>query len=219
MIGIQELRPHMLEELTAQLPDYDWIGLPRRENDEYTSILYKKSVVQLRDHGTFWLSETPETQGSMSWNTEYPRICTWGEFQFLEKPETRFRLFNTHLDNISELARVNGVKTIQLYMEKLNDRNSLPHILTGDFNSFPDSVAVKFWTNNQDFIDTFIKCDEAENLRKTFHNFEGGEEGEPIDYIFVTSDIQILKTKIIRSKVDNQYPSDHYPVCSIMDIL
>lgn len=219
IIGIQELRPGMLQELASLLPEYNWVGLPRRENDEYTPIFYKKSTVQLRDCGTFWLSETPETPGSMSWKTEYPRICTWGEFQFLERPERQCRVFNTHLDNISELARINGVKVIQFYMNKLNNKNQLPQILTGDFNAYPASAAVKFWTAEQGFIDAYIKCDDEKNLRKTFHNFEGGEEGEPFDYIFVSPDIQILETKIIRSRVEEQYPSDHYPVCSRIDIM
>lgn len=47
---------------------------------------------------------------------------------------------------------------------------------------------------------------------RTFHDFEGGIDGEPIDYIFATPDVEMLRTAVDRWQRDGAYPSDHYPV-------
>jgi len=43
-------------------------------------------------------------------------------------------------------------------------------------------------------------------------------EGEPIDYIFTSPTIEIIKTNIIHETIDNQFPSDHYPVTTLVKV-
>ncbi|MCM3717727.1 endonuclease/exonuclease/phosphatase family protein [Fictibacillus phosphorivorans] len=212
IVGLQEATPRMLSQLMDELPSYSWIGKPRRKEDECSPILYQKDKVELHDSTTFWLSETPEVEGSMSWDTSFPRICTWGEFSLKAEPSTRFRIFNTHLDHISEEARIQGIRLIKDTIHSINEKQPLPTILMGDFNDTPNSEALAICEKEMRYTNAFTYINEDEKKRKTFHDFNGGIEGEPIDYIFASSDIMLSQSKIIRTKIQNRYPSDHYPV-------
>jgi endonuclease/exonuclease/phosphatase family metal-dependent hydrolase len=219
IIGTQEMLPSMIKELDGKLTDYDWFGKPRRRDDEYSAIFYRKDKFKVLNHGTFWLSETPAVEGSISWNSNFPRVCTWGEFESIENPHCKFRVFNTHLDHISEEARSKGVHVILHFINQLREKENLPIILMGDFNAFPNSHAVQFLQEDAQFINAYSKIDLDEHLRKTYHDFKGGIEGEPIDYIFTSPNIEIIKAEIIHKTVDNMYPSDHYPVTALIKVL
>ncbi|MCC2683995.1 MAG: endonuclease [Paenibacillaceae bacterium] len=90
-------------------------------------------------------------------------------------------------------------------------------ILTGDFNSYPQSDVVQFMRgqlafdeHTVDMIDAYSVIAGSPGL--TSHGFAGGEDGEPIDYIFVSPDVRVRQVAVDRRKVDEGYPSDHYPV-------
>lgn len=82
VFGTQEGKRHMLVNLEQNLVDYGWLGEDRRGagDDEYCAIFYRKELVNVVDHGQFWLSEQPDVPGSISWESDYPRICTWAIF-------------------------------------------------------------------------------------------------------------------------------------------
>jgi endonuclease/exonuclease/phosphatase family metal-dependent hydrolase len=218
IIGMQELNEKMINDIKDEIPNYQWIGKPRQKDDEYSPILYRPDIVELIDTGTFWLSETPFVEASSSWDSAYPRICTWGEFSLKESPSSRFRIFNTHLDHLSRDARNNGVRIIWEMMSHLNEKEELPIILMGDFNDSPKSDVVQFLENKIKLlnINSIMKAEEHE--RNTFHDFEGGYEGEPIDYIFTSPNIKLLEATIITTKINGLYPSDHYPLTVIVEL-
>jgi endonuclease/exonuclease/phosphatase family metal-dependent hydrolase len=218
IIGLQEAKIEMISELINELPNYHWEGEPRRKDDECTPIFFRKDLVELLETDTFWLSKTPFEEGSMSWDSSYPRICTWGEFSFKEEPNNRFRVFNTHLDHMSEDARNQGVQLIGRIINQLNKKDLLPSILMGDFNDYPNSETVIFCEKEMQFVNAYSIMAQEEYVRKTFHDFEGGDEGEPIDYIFVSKDVKLLGVEIIRTKINGLYPSDHYPLTMIAEL-
>src|SRR3712207_7586469 len=54
-------------DLEERLPGYRWIGVGRmdgKDGGEFSPILYRSTCLEPIDHGTFWLSETPEEPGS-----------------------------------------------------------------------------------------------------------------------------------------------------------
>ncbi|MGG4167833.1 hypothetical protein ABEW00_10235 [Rossellomorea vietnamensis] len=53
-----------------------------------------------------------------------------------------------------------------------------------------------------------------EPIGRTFHDFKGGTEGQPIDSIFASPEIKVLQTGVDRRKVDNA----HYPLISTLEI-
>ena len=46
--------------------------------------------------GDFWLSDTPDVAGSITWGHPHPRMVTWALFE-QRSDGRRFYLFNTHL--------------------------------------------------------------------------------------------------------------------------
>ena len=64
------------------------------------ALYYKKDRFALLAEGHFWLSETPETPGSKSWDSSLPRMVTWVKLQDRQQPSSKPILFlNTHFDH------------------------------------------------------------------------------------------------------------------------
>jgi endonuclease/exonuclease/phosphatase family metal-dependent hydrolase len=211
IIGIQEGLSYMLTDIGDRFKNYKWIGQGREigKTGELSAIFYRKDVLKIVDEGQFWLSEHPEEPGSKSWGTDYPRICTWGHFQFLSNLEKEFVLFNTHLDHISQEAREKGIRMVWDKMDTQLQKK-IPTILTGDFNATPENNVIKFLNDKEELVNAYSILEG--DIGVTFHNFLGGTEGQPIDYIFATKDFQLQNTIIDRNTIDGGFPSDHYPI-------
>ena len=83
VVGLQEALRSQIDDIRAALPQYAEIGVGRddgKTKGEYSAILYRKDRLDVDDSGTFWLSDTPETPGSITWGNTCTRICTWGRF-------------------------------------------------------------------------------------------------------------------------------------------
>jgi endonuclease/exonuclease/phosphatase family metal-dependent hydrolase len=100
----------------------------------------------------------------------------------------------------------------------------LPVVLTGDFNAEPDNPAVLRPCREREgadgaepaMINAFAAFEGAPGA--TYHGFRGGEEGEPIDYIFVSRGVRLVgPAKIVRERIGGGYPSDHYPVLAAIE--
>jgi len=209
IIGTQEGLHHMIEYISEALPGYGMIGEGREggKTGEYNAIFYRKERLKSLDNGQFWLSKTPEIPGSVDWNSGCPRICTWGEFVSQWDPATKVKVFNTHLDHASQEAREKGSKLLTSKI-KPEFEQGVPVILTGDFNAAPNNKAIQQ-----------IGAAGLEKIQtdgNTFHGFDGGEEGNTIDYIFTTGSSGT--GKVVRRQVGGKYPSDHYPVVGTVDL-
>ncbi|WBL14650.1 endonuclease/exonuclease/phosphatase family protein [Sutcliffiella sp. NC1] len=221
IVGTQEGALFMLEGLEKRLPAYRWTGKGRRGGmeDEFCAIFYRYDELEIVDEGQFWLSETPEEPGSISWNSDFPRICTWTHFR-VKKSGQEFIHYNTHLDHISQEARENGIQLIWERISKHYEEKKLPIILTGDFNSKPDNQVVQFLRGEIASSKAMLKDSysvlEGDIGRTYHHEFSGGTSGEPIDYIFTTPNVEIVKTVVDRRKIEEAFPSDHYPVVSTL---
>lgn len=141
-----------------------------------------------------------------------------------QQPDTQFRVFNLHLDHMSHRAREEGVRVVLDKIRELNRSLYAPTIVMGDFNAEPDSNPIRYM--KQAVVSESGCCladahaaskAQDESLRKTFHSFEGGRVGQPIDYIFVSQDISVKETEILTAEIDGGYPSDHYPVMTTID--
>ncbi|MCS7462106.1 endonuclease/exonuclease/phosphatase family protein [Paenibacillus doosanensis] len=222
VVGTQEGYASMLTELHGQLEDYDWVGMGRfgGREDEHCAIFYRKDRLTAEQQGHFWLSENPETAASKSWNSYFPRMCTWAVFRDRENGR-EFAVFNTHLDHYSQEARDNGVKVIWDYVAKHRAGSSAPVIVMGDMNSAPGDRPIRYLRGQTEedgpkgwLTDAYTALDGQPGL--TAHSFRGGSEGEPIDYIFVSPNAQVVRTLVERSQVDGAYPSDHYPIVAVV---
>ena len=79
VLGFQEVLARQQDDLTVALPEYDTYFVGRDDGQrkgEGSPIYFRKSRFELRDKGTFWLSETPERMAK-GWDAVLPRICSW----------------------------------------------------------------------------------------------------------------------------------------------
>src|SRR3712207_5950014 len=137
LVGLQESQRGNLETYRERLPRYAHILGPRSGNRapyDFNAILFDTERLELADSGGFWLSETPERY-SASWGTRVVRSANWARLRFSGTGRS-FLLLNTHLDHVSQLARVEGSRLIICKVPKLL-KNELPVVVTGDFNCRP----------------------------------------------------------------------------------
>jgi endonuclease/exonuclease/phosphatase family metal-dependent hydrolase len=217
--GTQEGLYGMLTDLELRLPEYGWVGEGRNggNENEFNAIFYRKDEVEVVDWGQFWLSELPEGPMEKSWGATHFRICTWALFRFRAEPGQSFLHYNTHLDHSSQHAREKGSRLLWERLAEHRMRTGLPAILTGDMNAEPDNPAIAFLRGKTEvdgarsaLRDAYEAAGEEPGL--SFHSFAGGDEGEPIDYVFASPEVRILDVRIIRDRIGGLYPSDHYPV-------
>ena len=207
IIGFQEATPWQYDYMVDCLKGFDSVIEFRDEavNTEGCPVFYRTDMYKLIDKGSFWLSETPDKM-SKGWGAACYRICS---FVILEELETekQFVVFNTHLDHVSEEARINGMN---LVLEKIAQFGSLPSIIMGDLNADENSVTYENVTKN--FLDAKY---QTENTMSgcTYQNF-GEELDHPcIDFFMISkTGITVNEYKIVQDLYDGVYPSDHFPI-------
>ncbi|WP_026690547.1 endonuclease/exonuclease/phosphatase family protein [Alteribacter aurantiacus] len=212
IMGTQEATADMISDLNERLPDYEAAGEGRRggHEDEHCAVFFNTKKINLRFHHTFWLSETPEKKGSKSWGSAYPRICTWVRMECLHTGK-QMSVYNTHLDHESQEAREKGIELL-LNKMKEDKKEGNSQILMGDFNVSGHNTVLNILNENEQLTNVHSSMGQQ---CCTFHNFEGKTAGEPIDFIFFSSDLNHQYTEIVKANENGRYPSDHYPVVSV----
>ncbi len=219
LIGLQEAEKFQIDNLISLLEDYNRVGAGRDDGKnagEFTAIFYKKDKFSEEESSTFWLSTTPDVP-SKGWDAALNRTATYIKLKS-NASGNEFYFFNTHFDHIGETARVESAKLLLNKVEII--AVDLPVVLTGDFNTVPDSDTYKIMVNgNENDFHLF----DASQLSQTPHfggisTFNGFgktmEMGRTIDYIFVNDKVGVFTHVTITITYNDKYPSDHYPVVS-----
>ncbi len=213
-VGLQECEGTWYMTLDTYLKSrYAIVGVGRltgiRYIGESTAIMYRTDKYNLVDSGTFWLSETPD-KVSVGWDAQHHRTCTWVVLESKLTGE-QYAHINTHLDHKGPQARTNGLALVLEFAESFD----MPVILTGDFNFektdplYTQLVSGKF-RDTQELAQTTMDG-------KTYHAYNGGEDGVPIDFICVNESIESVKEyRIVRDTYNGMYLSDHYPIFADM---
>jgi endonuclease/exonuclease/phosphatase family metal-dependent hydrolase len=209
IFGIQEAFHHQLLDLLGD--KFAYIGNARddfKTNGEYSAILYRKDRFKLLKGGTFGLSEKPEVPGLCSWDSACPRIATWGLFEDMKTGKS-FIYYNTHLDHISELARVNGIKLLVKHAEE--NAKGKPLVITGDFNASPNSET---YNTAASLLKDSAQISKTPHVgpQQTYNGYGKSKEVSPIDFVFVSEDFNVLSHRTDDTKFPEGFPSDHYPV-------
>lgn len=209
IIGTQELHRRQGNDIVRALPVYAWIGLDRRggHDDEHMGLFYRRDRLRLIRFGNFWLSDTPDIPGSISWGHPYPRMATWAEFETMNG-KRRFYAFNTHLPYRAEddAAREKGAALLVRKIAEI--AADVPVVITGDFNTGPESKAHAALTER--FADARLTAPARSGPDATFHNFTGRADRR-IDWIVSRG----LSARAARTITDHRGPvqtSDHFPV-------
>lgn len=211
IFGTQEVLINQLHDV-AELQDFAFLGKGRddgKEGGEHSAIFYKKDRFKVLKSGDFWLSETPEKPG-LGWDaTCCNRICSWAKFQDMNTKK-EFFFFNVHFDHQGvEARRQSGF----LMVKKIKEiAGSSPAILTGDFNSTPETEQIQ---TIQTLLNDSHEVSEQPlyGPEGTFNAFKFDAPMKTrIDYIFVSKPIKVLKYGVLTDAKEQRYPSDHQPI-------
>jgi endonuclease/exonuclease/phosphatase family metal-dependent hydrolase len=217
LFGTQELFHKQGQYIADKLPEYTWFGISRRGNnqDEHMGVFYKPSKLRLLESGNFWLSESPDTPGSMSWDVSLPRMVTWGLFEISETGR-RIYFYNTHFPHRREdaAARVECAKVIAKRMRTLPE--DLPFLMTGDFNAQVGEDVYKILV--PPLKDAWVETPRKSGPETTSSRWHGNTEGRRIDWILYRGNIKTLEAETVTHNLDGRYPSDHYPVFVTLEI-
>ncbi|MCQ8831356.1 endonuclease/exonuclease/phosphatase family protein [Streptomyces malaysiensis] len=227
---LRRARPHLLgtqEGLYGQLRDiaqdlgqrYSWIGVGRMggSRDEFMAVFYDTGRLEPLEYDHFWLSDTPNVIGSNTWGGAVVRMVTWVRFHDRHTGK-EFYALNTHLDHRSQNAREHAAALITERLDGLD--SALPRIVTGDFNVAAHGNPVyDAMLNGGTLVDTWDTAERRGPLYGTFHGFGPlTPDGDRIDWILTSPGVRTRHAAIDTFSQDTQYPSDHLPVRTVLEL-
>lgn len=216
ILGVQEALFDQIQELQERLPSYKRIGVGRDDGGikgEFSAIFFDSTRFEAVTSGTIWLSPTPSTAGSRGWDAALPRIATWVRLR--DKYTSHLvNVINTHFDHQGLQARK---QSAHLILKKLSEMQptkvAVSHSLViGDLNSIPtDDPAMIFSSVLKD--SKAISRTPHYGPMGTFNGFGKSEQDDhPIDYVFVSSDIEVVQHATLSQTWHGRFSSDHFPV-------
>ena len=204
IIGFQEATFIHYNYLTKAMPGYA-SEMAYRDDfilSEGCPIFYRTDKFELVDSGSFWLSETPEVM-SKDWGSEHYRICVYVILKELSTGN-EFAVFNTHLDHVSDEARINGIKVV---LDKISEFGDLPAILMGDLNAKDDTETMQAAYES---FDDSMKIAEVSDAAPTYHNWGNLANAKRIDYILTgKGDATVSEYHVLDNCHNGIYSSDH----------
>lgn len=208
IIGLQEAKHNQVEDIQKGLPDFKQLGVGRsdgKKGGEYSPLFYDPTIwtADAKELGTFWLSDTPEVPGSMTWGNRVTRICSWA--RLTGKDGKAIYVYNTHWDHQSQPSRE---KAAELIVKRIKERKhgEEPVILMGDFNATTENAAIKT------ILGSGLLIDHGGIDQKLTFNFwkTGFKPGLRIDHIFTSPSIKKAKFEVLMD--GDPVNSDHNPV-------
>jgi len=218
-MGTQEGLQDQLDYLRENLRGYAYTGISRHggTEGEHSAVFYDTRRARMVRGDTFWLSQTPDVPGSMSWGLRYPRTATWGEFRVQDYPRSVY-MFNTHL-SFEEPARTEQARVLLEWMKSIVPVDS-EALLTGDFNIPGDTHIWKMFIG-AGLRDAWRISAYSDGPDFTIHDWQGPEaeaEDNRIDWILYRPPAAIRQvhvprlTQVVTWHRDGTWPSDHFPV-------
>lgn len=213
IIGFQEATFIHYGYLADALPQYDSV-ITYRDNfvlSEGCPIFYHKDLYELKDKGSFWLSETPEVM-SKDWGSMCYRVCSY--CILTEKATGKdFVVFNTHLDHVSDEARIKGMGVV---LDKISQFGGLPSIIMGDLNAEEGSATIDAVTEH--FLDARYAAQVTEDTY-TYQNWGNMEKAVRIDYFMISKEgIHAKQYNVLTETHNGVYSSDHSPIVLTMTL-
>ena len=229
IIGLQEALPHQLAAVISGLEGHGSFSRGREgdaSRGEAVPIFWRRDRWRLDpDHAThFWLSETPEVPGSMSWKTACTRMVTMVRLLPVGTSGDRGPIWvcNLHLDHQSAEARVKGAALVR---RRIASRPPMmqeePVVILGDFNATPGSPPVETLLAAGEegvFVDAWTRIEDRlrDAPRSTWNGWDAEARGRRIDYILVRG-LTVRAARIMRATNDAGPLSDHWPVRATLD--
>lgn len=226
VIGLQEvLHQQLLDIKTGLGSSWTHLGTGRddgKQAGEYVPLLYQPGILKLLASTQKWLSPTPDIPSFWP-GAGSRRYVVVGVFEILQGNGKGRKVIvaNTHLDNASLTARVEGVKVaLKTVRDVTAQWGNLPVVLTGDFNSLP-GTGDAYGTVVTDGLLTDLHELALPQQRfgpdGTFSGFEPGKEpNNRIDFVWLGPNTSttwaVRRYEVLNNIVGGVYISDHRAV-------
>ncbi|MBR3784664.1 MAG: endonuclease/exonuclease/phosphatase family protein [Bacteroidales bacterium] len=209
-LGLQEALIDQLQYLDSCLPQYRRVGVGRddgMEAGEFMAIYYDTARLELLSDSTRWLSLTPEVPSKYEGAGCF-RTVTVARFRDRQSGK-EFAYLNTHLDHVSDYARILGAQVIgDIVANRLGE---LPAIVGGDMNAESDSSEYSpFAFFRRAGLQDARTLTDSTSHAITYNAF-GQNDGAVIDHFFVR-DVKVLRFCTLNGNYGAPYISDHYPI-------
>ncbi|MBQ9148003.1 MAG: endonuclease/exonuclease/phosphatase family protein [Oscillospiraceae bacterium] len=211
IIGFQEATRWHYAYLVDTLPGYDSVITYRDDSPvaEGCPIFYNTGLYTLVDKGSFWLSETPEVM-SKDWGSSHYRVCSYVILTDNQSGKD-FVVFNTHLDHVSDEARIKGIDVV---LDKIAQFGGLPAVIMGDFNAEEGSETYISVTEN--FLDARYATENTSDAC-TYQGWGEAENPRRIDYFMISkTGFDVIRYDVLPAIHDGVYSSDHCPI--VLDV-
>jgi endonuclease/exonuclease/phosphatase family metal-dependent hydrolase len=216
IVGLQEVLPNQLNDITTALPWMSHYSVGRDDNGagEACPILWQTAHFDLLHSETRWLSESWSEVASIGWDAVMPRIASVVTLHHIKSGKI-VRVINSHWSHIGEEARIASASLIRSWAMK-GEADVV--IVLGDFNAESETDEIKYLlsTNLKDsYTAAKTRC------RKKFGTFTGfdpaGYAGPRIDYILVAG-ADVIWTCADEYLKYGFYISDHLPVHAFISL-
>lgn len=201
-LGMQEANAFQVEFIQQHLAEYDCIGqrIPSPPYWQDNVIFYRREW-ECAEAERFFFSHTPSIPSRFP-ESRWPRQCIYGRFQ---KNGQQVVCVNTHFDFLPAIQ----TKSAEMIVERMSSfpAATCPVVITGDFNSLPDSPGYREFVNHGGFQEVFQGA-----YTGTHHNFSGTHTGRHIDWILYRGPLELTDRKKITRRYQGGYPSDHFPI-------
>lgn len=181
-------------------------------------IFYRNDRLEKLENGTFWFGPDPypaekKSQGWGGKGEKQNRFCTWAKFKD-KKSAKQFYFFNLHLNSRNADDRAKSFELLKTEVPKI--AKDTPFFIVGDFNTGKKELIGSFtksgvFYNSQDVSKTAHKGPNA-----TFYGLTPPTPKRlahpPIDYIFVSKNIDVLTHETFDKSINGIRASDHNPV-------
>lgn len=226
LLGTQEVLARQRDDLKGRLPGYAMVAAGRddgRDQGEMMAVYFRADRFEKLDSGHFWLSETPQTAGSKSWDSSLPRMVTWVKLRDRRAAEGSppIAFFNTHFDHRGRRARLEAARILRDQVNSLGQGCRV--VVTGDFNSDEGSepYATVFGAGkpgSRPLRDSFrtVHPTRMPGEGTTTDFRAGASSGARIDWIGVSDGWTITSAEILRAERDGRTPSDHHAVTATL---
>lgn len=223
VVGLQESTGDQHADVESDLPGYDWVGVADEPGSgEHNPVGYTDRF-RLAGATTEWLSETPETPGSVGWDASFARALTRASLVDTATGAV-MTVFNAHFDHEGERARRESARRIR---ERIDDLpGSRPAVVLGDFNCRPGSGPYEILTGDgesghanefdRSLGDTRELAGVVEGPDTTVTDFEALDSGRRLDHVFVSDGVTVHSYEALTARGGRdreRFPSDHLPVC------
>lgn len=208
ILGVQEAYSFQNRFLKTSLPGYQLVGRGRgARGGEWCSIYVRRDRLRVVASSTRWFGDDPDRPGIRLPGSKHPRIGTLVRLAIdgsdSDSPEVEFEVINTHLDHRSAENRRRSVEQLVTWLDP-----EAPRVVMGDLNAT--------WGREPELFAVLTGAGLVDALPRgaggTAHAFRGGTDHRRIDHIFVSSEWEVVDSRVVADERTRRLPSDHWPV-------